>query len=83
MKWLLVLSVVICALNLASSLQILAILPLSMKSHLAIGHSIVNSLLEAGHNVTAISNLMPDKPSDNYRVVQIPDVMKEFQGCGI
>ncbi|CAG9809897.1 unnamed protein product [Chironomus riparius] len=79
MKWLIALSALIFAVNLTLSLQILAVLPLSMKSHLAIGNSIVNSLLEAGHNVTAISNLIPDKPSDNYRVVQIPDVMKEFQ----
>jgi hypothetical protein len=56
-------------------LNILAILPLSMKSHFAIGNSIVKSLLNVGHNVTAITMFKPDKQSDNYRVIPIPDTM--------
>lgn len=81
MKWLSVFAAILCSLNLIHGLQILAIIPISMKSHLAIGNSIVKSLLDAGHNVTAITNLKPDMPSDNYRIVQIPDIMEEFKGC--
>lgn len=66
--------------NFTNGLQILAIFPLSMKSHLAIGNSVIKSLLDVGHNVTAIATFKPDEPSDNYRVVQIPDVFEEFKG---
>lgn len=71
---------IFCSLNLTFGLQILGILPLSMKSHLAIGNSVLKSLLDAGHNLTVISNSKPEKPSSNHRVVQIPDVMEEFKG---
>lgn len=63
-----------------NGLDILAIFPLSMKSHYAIGFSVIKSLLDVGHNVTAISTIKPDKQIANYRVIPIPDVMKEFQG---
>ncbi|KAG5673618.1 hypothetical protein PVAND_003647 [Polypedilum vanderplanki] len=56
-------------------LNILAILPLSMKSHYAIGNSIVKNLLNAGHNVTSITMFEPEQPINNYRVIHIPDTM--------
>jgi hypothetical protein len=56
-------------------LNILAILPLSMKSHYAIGNSIVKSLLAVGHNVTSISMFEPEKPIENYRNIPVPDTM--------
>ncbi|KAG5673616.1 hypothetical protein PVAND_003645 [Polypedilum vanderplanki] len=65
--------------NSTNGLNILAIFPLSMKSHYAIGFSIVKSLLDVGHNVTAISTLKPDKQIENYQIISIPDVMEEFK----
>lgn len=61
--------------NCSNGLNTLAILPLSMKSHYAIGSSIVKSLLDVGHNVTAITMFKEDKPIDNYRAIYIPDTM--------
>jgi hypothetical protein len=61
-------------------LKILTIFPLSMHSHLRIGHSIAVSLLDAGHEVTAITGLQNQKPRDNYRVIQMPDFMEKFKG---
>jgi glucuronosyltransferase len=66
--------------NSTNGLNILAIFPISMKSHYAIGFSVIQSLLDVGHNMTAISNLKPDKPIANYRVIPIPDVMEAFKG---
>lgn len=58
------------------SLNILAVLHHSMKSHYTIGSSILESLLNAGHNVTAITYHQTEKSSDNYRTVYIPDIME-------
>lgn len=60
-------------------LKVLGIFHYAMKSHYLIGSSIVNSLLDAGHNVTAITHYKPDKPSKNYRVVQIPDNLEPLK----
>ncbi len=51
-----------------------------MHSHLRIGHSIADSLLDAGHEVTAITGLQNQKPRENYRVIQLPDFMEKFRG---
>lgn len=51
-----------------------------MHSHLRIGHSIAESLLDAGHKVTAITGLQNQKPRENYRVIQMPDFIEKFKG---
>ena len=68
-----VLVIFVIFLNATCGLKILGIFHYAMKSHYTIGSSIVKSLLDAGHNVTAITHFKPDKPIDNYRVIQIPD----------
>lgn len=61
-------------------LKILAVFPLSMKSHFKIGHSIADSLLNAGHEVTVITGSQDEKPRNNYRVIQLPDFMDKMRG---
>lgn len=51
-----------------------------MHSHLRIGHSIAESLLDAGHEVTAITGLQNQKQRENYRVIQMPDFIEKFKG---
>jgi hypothetical protein len=62
------------------ALKILAVLPMTMKSHYAIGHSIVESLLDAGHEVTEITCFVPKSPIKNLKIVQIPDVIELMKG---
>lgn len=61
-------------------LKILAVFPLSMKSHFKIGHSISDSLLDAGHEVTVITGSQDEKPRENYRVIRLPDFMDKMKG---
>lgn len=67
-------------LHVSESLKILSIFPMSMKSHLKIGHSIAESLLEAGHEVTVITGSQDQKPRDKYRIIQLPDIMDKMRG---
>lgn len=66
--------------NLCYSLQILLISPLSWHSHMKIGHSIAESLLDAGHEVTAITGLKNDNPRENYRAIKAADFVENFKG---
>lgn len=63
-----------------NGLKVLAILPLSMKSHLKIGHAVVDSLVDAGHEITVVTGSQDQKSKDNYRVILLPDLMEEMKG---
>ncbi|CAG9809899.1 unnamed protein product [Chironomus riparius] len=77
-----VLVILLFFLNVTCGLKILGIFHYAMKSHYLIGNSIVNSLLDAGHNVTAITQYKPDKPINNYRVVQLPENLEPLKPPG-
>ncbi|CAG9809898.1 unnamed protein product [Chironomus riparius] len=63
------------SLNFICSLEILTILPLSWRSHQSIGLTIVNTLVEADHNVTVIANYKADENKDKFITIHIPDMV--------
>ncbi|KAG5670629.1 hypothetical protein PVAND_000877 [Polypedilum vanderplanki] len=58
--------------------KVLGIIPFGSKSHFAIGHSILKSLAEAGHEVTAISPYPLKKPMKNYKDISTEDYIEFF-----
>ena len=70
----------IFSLNFICGLEILTILPLSWRSHQSIGLTIVNTLVEADHNVTVIANYKADKTKDKFNSVHIPDMVDVLRG---
>lgn len=68
------------SLQACEGLKILAVFPLPMKSHLKIGHSLADSLLNAGHEVTVITGSQDEKPRDNYRIIQYGDFLNKLKG---
>lgn len=59
------------------SLKVLGVLPFGSKSHFAIGSSIINTLHEAGHEVTVISPFPKKTPVPKYKDISIEDVMEK------
>lgn len=51
------------------SFRFLAILPVTSKSHYYIGHNLMKSLAEDGHDVTVISPFEANEPIKNYNEV--------------
>lgn len=68
--------------SLSYGLKVLGILPFFGKSHFAIGHSIVKSLHDAGHEITVWSPFPNKSPIANYTdiVLEIPDFMNPEKG---
>jgi glucuronosyltransferase len=59
-------------------LKVLGILPFGSKSHFTIGHSILKTLVDAGHEVTAISPYPLKKPMKNYTDISVEDYIEKF-----
>lgn len=62
----------------ADGLKVLGIVPFISKSHFAIGHAIVKSLHDAGHEVTILSPFPLKKPIANYTDIGTPDIIEQF-----
>jgi hypothetical protein len=62
----------------ANGLKILGILPFGSKSHFTIGHSILKTLVDAGHEVTAISPYPSKTPMKNYTDISAEDYIEKF-----
>lgn len=54
-------------------------LPFESKSHFTIGHAIVKSLQEAGHDLIVISPYPKKEKQENYREISTADILEEFQ----
>lgn len=61
-----------------SGLKILGILPFGVKSHWAVGHSIIKALVDAGHEATVVSPFPLKTPIENYKEINITDILKAF-----
>lgn len=66
-------------LSLASAYKVLGVFPWGSKSHYAIGNAVMNSLLEAGHEVVMITPFPRKQNSPNYRDISVVDIMEEMQ----
>lgn len=62
-----------------SGLKVLGVLPFGSTSHFAIGHAIVKSLANVGHEVTVISPYPQKKPIKNYRDIDCSSVLEKFK----
>lgn len=60
-------------------LKILAVLPLASKSHWLIGHEIVKSLVDAGHEATVLTPYPLKDKIKNYEEVDISYIIKYFE----
>lgn len=59
-------------------LKVLGVLPFISKSHFALGHGIVTSLHDVGHQVTIISPFPSKKPIANYTDYDTTDIRIEL-----
>lgn len=60
-----------------AGLKVLGVFPTISTSHFAIGHAIVKSLHDVGHEITVISPYQLKKPLKNYRDISIADTLEE------
>lgn len=81
--------VVICLVSLAliychfkhvESAKILGVFPVPSKSHFFVGQAIMKALHEAGHEITLISPFPRSKPIENWRDIEIPEMIEVFKG---
>jgi hypothetical protein len=59
--------------------KVLGVLPFGSNSHFAIGNAILKTLSKAGHEVTVISPFPQKKKSENYRDIDVSDVLERFK----
>lgn len=59
--------------------KVLGVLPFGSKSHFAIGHSILKSLLNDGNEVTVISPYPQKKKVENYNDIDVSSMLEEFK----
>ncbi|KAG5670630.1 hypothetical protein PVAND_000878 [Polypedilum vanderplanki] len=72
------LALIVVFINGIFGFKVLGILPFGSKSHFAIGHAILKSLAEAGHNVTSISPYPLKEPMENYKDISTEDYVEVF-----
>lgn len=60
-------------------LKVLSINPIGSTSHFAIGHSIVKTLLDAGHEITVISPYPLKNKLKNYTDIKAPNAIESFK----
>ena len=58
-------------LSIANSYKILGIFPFGSKSHFAIGNGVMNSLLDAGHQITMVSPYPRNVKTLNWRDISL------------
>lgn len=62
------------------SAKILGVFPTMAKSHDIVGKSIMEALVEAGHEVTVVSPFPQNKPIKNWRDINTDKIIAETQG---
>ncbi|XP_046972213.1 UDP-glucosyltransferase 2-like isoform X2 [Vanessa cardui] len=70
-KWPLFLMSVVSTLYLSNAYKILLVSPLPGKSHSILGEGVLNHLARAGHEVTYVASIVPDKPMKGVTVIDI------------
>ncbi|XP_046972359.1 UDP-glucosyltransferase 2-like [Vanessa cardui] len=75
-KWALFLVSVLSSLYLSNAYKILVACPLPGKSHSILAEGMLNHLSRAGHEVTYITAIVPDKPINGVTVVDISEYLK-------
>lgn len=63
----------------SNGFKVLGVLPFASKSHFAIGHGVVESLLEAGNEVTVISPYPQKNPIKNYTDIDTSSFLIDFK----
>lgn len=58
-------------LSIANSYKILGIFPFGSKSHFTIGNAVMNSLLDAGHQITMVSPFPRTVTTANWRDISL------------
>lgn len=59
--------------------KVLGILPVGSKSHFAIGNAILQTLYDAGHEITVLSPFPKKTPIKNFRDISLADWLKKYQ----
>lgn len=59
--------------------KVIGVFPIAYKSHFAIGHSIVMSLHDAGHEITVVSPHPMKNPIKNYRDISKENIFEVHQ----
>ncbi|KAG7309342.1 hypothetical protein JYU34_005289 [Plutella xylostella] len=76
--WKLLCVLAVCASQMVSGYRILVVFPFPNKSHSILGHGVVRVLLDAGHQVTYITNSPMKSSSPNLRQVDVSDNVNHF-----
>ncbi|XP_046972134.1 UDP-glucosyltransferase 2-like [Vanessa cardui] len=75
-KWALVLTSVLSSLYLSNAYKILLVSPFPGKSHSILAEGVLNHLSRAGHEVTYVAAIVPDKPIKGVTVIDISDYVR-------
>ncbi|KAL7016545.1 hypothetical protein ACKWTF_010055 [Chironomus riparius] len=62
-----------------NGLRVLGIIPFPSKSHFAIGNGIIESLVDAGHDVTVMSPYPQKKNRENYHEIDVSKILEIFE----
>lgn len=65
--------------NQVNGLKVLGIIPFPSKSHFAIGNGIIESLVDAGHEVTVMSPYPQRKNRPNYNEIDVSKILEIFE----
>ncbi|XP_070504965.1 UDP-glycosyltransferase UGT5-like isoform X2 [Chironomus tepperi] len=79
MKLLSVLALFYSCLSLTDGLKILGVLPFPSRSHWMIGHEIIKSLVDAGHEATVLTAYPSKSPIRNYEEIDISEIVRTFE----
>jgi len=60
-------------------LKILGVLPVPSKSHWLIGHEMIKSLVDAGHEATVVTTFPLKSPIKNYEEIDISDLVRKLE----
>ncbi|XP_050355017.1 UDP-glucosyltransferase 2-like [Nymphalis io] len=75
-KWALVLVSVLSSVYLSNAYKILVIFPLPGKSHSILAEGVVNHLSRAGHEITYVTSIIPDKLQNGVTIVDVSSSVK-------
>lgn len=63
----------------SDALRILGIFPFPSKSHFAVGNGLIESLAEAGHDITVLSPYPKKSDRKNHRYIDASKVLEVFE----
>lgn len=79
MKSLLILTIFSSVLIEINGLKVLGIFPFGTKSHFQVGHEIIKSLIDVGHEATVVSPYPLKTSIKNYKDVSIVEILDIFK----